>query len=734
VGRNEEKRIQKGFQWFLKIVMGVFMKKKVSIISIILGVVIIVLAISYYLINNKNEILSIEKDGISISAMVDSNYFYLLENGEMKKEFIKGVNIGAAKPGYFPGELAITKDEYLSWFTKIGEMNANTIRVYTTLKPEFYDALYEYNKKAEKKLYIFQGLWINEDKANEYKDSYKMMEEMQSDAKNLIDVLHGKCILPERPGFASGTYTKDVSPYVIGWILGTEWDPEVVEGTNSKNIDKSEYEGQFLYTENASPFESFLCQIGEYTIKYETEKYNTQRPLAFTNWVTTDMLSHPNEPNETEDKVIVNTEHIKAKDTFKTGLFASYHIYPYYPDFTSYQQNYASFKDENGEANPYKAYLQDLRKEHTVPVLVSEFGIPASRGKAHENVISGFNQGNIEETTQGEMDSEMLQDIYDENYAGGIVFSWQDEWFKRTWNTMDLDLSDRRPFWSNTQTNEQEFGLMAFEPGEETSKCYIDGDISDWKEDTPLIEDENSKLFVKCDEKYVYFLAEIEEYNPINKVVIPIDSIENQGNSNFTEYNVSLNRPSDFVIVIDGKENSRILVDSYYDSFYYKYSKEKMLPKNTGYEIKNSGIFNPMYLCLNREMVLPEEKKEIPFSKYETGKLLYGDGNPRNEGFNSLSDYCVNGNNIEIRIPWQLLNVMDPSSKMIMNDLYQNGIKSIGTEGIYAGLIQVEEKTIIQNTEMKLYSWDKWDIPKYHERLKSSYYILKDTFGRIGVE
>lgn len=710
-------------------------KKKIGIACVTLSITMIILLGIFYLKDNKSSTMVFESDGISRSARVDSEFFYVFENGKWKKEFIKGVNIGAAKPGNFPGELAITKEEYLSWFSKIGEMNANSIRVYTTLEPEFYDALYEYNQKAKNKLYIFQGLWINEDKSAEYNDSYKMMNEIQSDAKNLIDVLHGNCTLPERPGFASGTYTKDVSQYVIGWILGTEWSPDVVEGTNANNVNKSKYDGEFLFTENSSPFEAFLCEMGDYVIKYETQEYKTQRPLAFTNWVTTDMLSHPNEPDIREDKVSVNTEHIKAKDTYKNGLFASYHIYPYYPEFMSYQKDYASFKDKNGNADPYEAYLQDLRKEHTVPVLVSEFGIPAARGIAHENVISGFNQGNIDEKTQGEMDSKMLQDIYDEDYAGGIVFSWQDEWFKRTWNTMDFDLSDRRPFWSNTQTNEQEFGLMAFDPGKEKSTCYVDGDISDWKEDKPLVEDENGKLYMKSDEKYVYFLASLNNYNPVNnKIMIPIDSIENQGNSNFTQYNIPLKRDSDFAIVIDGKENASILVDSYYDSFYYTYSKSNMIDKNAEYEKKNSGIFNPMYLCLNRKMLLPEEQKEIPFSKFETGKLIYGDANPEHKDFNSLADYCINGNNIEIRIPWQLLNVMDPSSKMIMNDLYTNGIKPIKTEGIYAGLIQIEGKNILQNTEMKLYSWNEWDIPEYHERLKPSYYILKDAFGKIGVK
>lgn len=41
-----------------------------------------------------------------------------------------------------------------------------------------------------------------------------------------------------------------------------------------------------------------------------------QRPLALSNWVTTDMLEHPNEPLEKEDMVTVNPEHIKRRVHF----------------------------------------------------------------------------------------------------------------------------------------------------------------------------------------------------------------------------------------------------------------------------------------------------------------------------------------------------------------------------------------------------------------------------------
>lgn len=709
--------------------------KKFIIFSIII-VLSAFLSFKYiYLIRNKASVYT--ENGISYMSKVDNKSFYIDRYGKWEKSFVKGVNIGAAKPGAFPGELAITKVDYLRWFKEISAMNADTIRVYTILTPEFYNALYEHNKTSLKPIYIFQGVWINEDDLSKFEDAHNpiIKNGFKEDIKTLIDIMHGNAELKPQRGHASGVYTKDVSSYVIGWILGLEWDPNFVENTNKVNEKLTSFDGKYLYTEKASPFEVFLAESGDYAIDYETETYKMQRPLSFTNWVTTDTLNHPNEPLKKEDMVEVNTEHIKKNDSFKPGLFASYHIYPYYPDFMNYQHDYATYTDKDGKINTYKAYLKDLIKEHTVPVLVAEFGIPASRGMAHKNIHMGYNQGDVDEKSQGEMDAAMLQDIYDEGYAGGLVFTWQDEWFKRTWNTMDLDLPDRRSYWSNTQTNEQEFGVLAFDPGKDKSICYVDGDISDWKNDKPLIDTDNMKLYAKSDEKYLYIMGTINGFNFENdKLFFPIDITPNSGNLTYNDYNLTFKRPTDMVIVLDNKEGSRIVTDSYYDVFYYMYAKQlKMIDENAAYEKKNSGIFNPIYLCLNRSLYLPEDKKTLPLEKYETGKLILGDANPNHKDFNSLTDYAVNKDKVEIRISWQLLNIMDPSTKMVMDDFYEkNEITPIKIQELYIGGILTKNNVVTDNSNMEFYNWNEWDVPTYHERLKPSYYILKDAFKLIG--
>jgi len=675
------------------------------------------------------------ENDLSYMAKVDSKSFYFYKEGQWQKEFIKGVNMGVGVPGKFPGEMAVTKEEYLRWFNYIGEMKANTLRVYTILSPVFYDALYEYNQTAQNKLFLIQGLWINEDDMLKYQNAYapQILDTMKEDTKKIIDVLHGNRTIAPEPGHASGTYTKDISTYVLGFILGIEANADFVNQTNAKNPTKTTFNGQYLQTQTASPYEAFQADVGDYAISYETLTYKMQRPVAFTNWVTTDMLTHTNEPAKVEeDSAIVDPGHIKATKNFKPGLFASYHIYPYYPDFMNYQKENITYKNKEGKPDTYKPYLADLIKQHNMPVLVAEYGVPASRGMTHLSKM-GFNQGMLSEHDQGTMDATMLQDIYDEGYAGALVFTWQDEWFKRSWNTMDFDLSDRRPFWSNPQASEQEFGLMAFDPGKDTSVCYVDGDISEWKNEKPLVSSPNLTTYVKSDEKYLYLRLNALNYDfEKDTLLIPIDSLPNQGNTTDSKYKVTLERPTDFVIELNGKENSRVVVDAYYDSFYYLYAKQlTMIKANSAYETKNSGLFNPENLALNKEITLPVDHQTIPFSSYETGKLLYGNGNPQSTDYNSLADFIFKDHQVEIRIPWALLNVTDPSTKSVMDNLYIGGIQSVKTSGFYIGGILLKENKVVESTAMNLYSWQEWETPSFHERLKPSYYILQDAFGKI---
>nr|WP_299743289.1 hypothetical protein [uncultured Rossellomorea sp.] len=691
-----------------------------------------------------------KENDVKLAGKTGTDYIQVKKDGKWEDLLIKGVNMGIARPGSFPGETAISKEEYLRWFKQIGGMNANSLRIYTIHPPEFYEAFYEYNQMAEKPLYLFHGVWVNEEIFLRSEDAFakENTDELSSEIKKTIDLVHGNAEIPERKGHASGSYTYDISPYVLGWIFGVEWDPEVVLATNEKHKGLQDFKGEYIETEKAQPFEIWLTERMNEGIAYETDTYQWQRPVSFTNWVTTDLLDHPSEPLEKEDMVSVNPNVMKGTDKLKTGLFASYHIYPYYPDFLNYEPEYVDYIDQRGEKNNYAGYLNDMKKAHSMPLVVAEFGVPGSRGLTHENVY-GMDQGHHSEKEQGEIDRRLFEDIVEEKMAGGMVFAWQDEWFKRTWNTMDYDNPDRRPFWQNAQTNEQQFGMLSFDPGlSKSSMIHVDGRTGDWTFNgiKPAFDKDGHSLYVTSDERFVYIRVDSERISEGKDTYLLFDTIQDQGQSTIPNVKDVSTKGVDFALHIKGEKEARLWIDSYYDTHHYQYGHVLHMIEEEKYaKVKNNGEYHPIRLTLNKS--LDVGGKNIPFQSYETGVLQFGTSNLQDKAYDSLTDIGVDSSQgrYEVRIPWQLLNVKDPSLKEAMGDIWSgNGLQSSTTlESIKIGLYERDGGKVfsypastgdgfINPAKFHPYSWETWDQPTSHERLKQSYYEMKKAFEKVG--
>lgn len=232
--------------------------------------------------------------------------------------------------------------------------------------------------------------------------------------------------------------------------------------------------------------------------------------------------------------------------------------------------------------------------------------------------------------------------------AGSCVFSWQDEWFKRTWNTMyAVDLT-RNPYWSDYQTNEQYFGLLSFDPGEEESVCYVDGDISEWEGEEPVVQSGNMSISIRYDERFMYFLIHKKNLDFENDTIyIPIDTTPKTGSNYCRNFKLKFDQEVDFVLAINGKDNSRLMVQERYEVLRSTYSQtlegfDTYLRDNI--PDKNSSKFVNIDMILEIFNVTDEERESgiIDFGErsFETGKLTYGNANPSAENFNSLADFA----------------------------------------------------------------------------------------------
>lgn len=672
-------------------------------------------------------------DDITLNFRTAGEYFYKLQNGVWNCTFLKGVNMGLTLPTTDLNNPDIPYDTYRAWFDHIAKMNANTVKVFTIMNPDFYRAFSDYNaQNIDSPLYLIQGVWFNESYMYEIGDAFGQNEQIiksfERGVREATDIIHGNSDYTSYGKIKNAVYDRDISDYVAGFVLGLEWQPDFVKNTNDNNAGMEQYTGDFLATRNAEPFEIFLARVGDTLIKYQTSNYSHQHPVAFLNWATTDTLAHSNEPFEEEDMVSVNTENIIPTKEYHAGLFAAVDVYPYYPEFISHQPEYLSFKDERGKSNPYRAYLKDLRSQYSVPVIIAEFGVPTSRGIAHVGP-AGYSQGGITETQQGEMIVSMARDIALEGYAGAIIFSWQDEWFKQTWNTVKYAPRNAHSRGLNVECAEQRYGIAAYEPGEGQSVCYPDGNISEWQSDTPVFTKDGISLYCKTDEAYLYLMLKLPGFWDSRRYAVAL-SVSGRGNTHSSEYKLSFSRPVDFLLVLDGRDGTRLLTDAYYDLFYYQHSVlTKTFDRVLDYEKKNSGIFNKINRFYSNEIVLPLNGQVYPPKYYEAGKLTFGNANPSDGSFNSLSDFYAVGGVVELRIPWYLLNVMNAPEKALLDDFYSKGRVTVTAGGdIYMGACETgDNKTLT----LVRFDWPKISLSKYHMRLKKSYPLIRDGFANL---
>jgi len=482
--------------------------------------------------------------------------------------------------------------------------------------------------------------------------------------------------------------------------------------------------------------------------------------------VTTDPLSHPSEPFVDEDAVSVDPDAVAATDAYDAGTFAAYHVYPYYPPLLNETPEYVDYVDHRGEPNSYAGYLNDLVGATDHPLLVAEFGVPSSRGIAQKDV-HGRDQGRHTEAEQGEILAAMYEDVREADTAGGVVFSWHDEWFKRTWNLAPFSDPNRRPFWSNVQTPEQRFGLLSFDPADAVP---LDGSPDAWEDaavatpesDPTRIGDggddarELTAVRVTSDAAYLSVRLEFADlgagvdWSETNYLLAL--GLTDRG-ARVLPYDTAATAPADFVVRLGGPDASRVTVDPRYDAFAYEYGAAAGLDLDR-YRDPDPGVFAPLRMVINRGYTVPETGERVPFESVETGRLRYGNGNPDSPAYDSLADVHASPSTdaIEVRLPWLLLNVADPSRRRRLGDFWNEGLDAYETfeaievaaasyvpadaEGTATALDAPTNLTHavpgVADGELRSLSFapPTWDRPAYAERLKESGRAVGEVFER----
>lgn len=715
-----------------------------------------------------------EMEGTFLASRTGERYFQVYNNAGWTDLTIKGVNIGTSLPGRWYTEFPADRALYRSWLEDIAALNANNVRIYTLLDPAFYAVLAEYNSEpANEPIYLFQEIWPDDEVPglNFYDKQY--VQEYKEEIKLVIDALHGNADIPSRPFRAYGNYSTDVSPYVIGIMVGRELEPDEVEATNLANPEIDCYDGEYVKTDSGAvtPTEAWLAEMSDYVMQYSQNKYSWQYPVGFVSWPTLDPLTHLTEWEEDgrpgyNDREEVDPNIFLKGPQNRAGFFGAYHIYPNYPDFMNNEPGFAEYSDAEGVFR-YRGYLHEFMAIHPpYPALVAEFGISTSLNTAHLSP-DGLHHGGLTEVDQGEMVVRMMRSIMDEDYAGGIIFEWSDEWAKKTWNTEPFMVPwERQVLWQNAMCPEQNYGLLAVEPekreSDELWQAYYSAE-----ENLPLNpregENENfgriERIETGADEAYFYLAltiggtgdiyAALEETTMAVAVGIDIGFRE-RGEFILPIANLpGLPTGAEFMLYVASTETAELLTVPSYNRGELNFN-----PLASEHE---EG-FTRIETIVNRERITADGRV-FPALYSDESELRYGKFDPAHPAYNSLSHWFVDeSGRLVFRLPWMLLNVGDPSAGEMLASEWgrpdlpsRDELDTLTTEGFLLYAVTYDENIdtagpgedsyqVIDfaprtgesfDESIEPYLWPGWEEPRYQFRLKGGFQIIADYFGTL---
>ena len=643
----------------------------------------------------------------------DSQYLKYWDGKAYQSFYIKGINLGVAVPGTQAGDLAATREEYARWFKRITELGFNSLRIYTLHYPRFYEELARYNRdNPDKPLYLFHGVWLDEEE--DIGDLYRSTAKFDEGIKEVIDAVHGNKEIGERRGRAYGKYEADVSRWVMAWIIGREIAPEENLPTNKAHADKTSYQGKHLAIKG-NPTEVWATERMDKLIDYERSNYKVDRALSWSSWPTLDPLTHPTEQDfeeNGEDVTSIDLAQLELKDA-PGGFFVNFHAYPYYPNFINDEPSYLKESDSEG-VNNYLGYVKALKNHYKdIPLVIGEYGVPSSWGNAHFSP-SGMHHGGHDEETQQRYNARMTQNIYDSGAAGGMSFAWIDEWWKRTWIVDPREMPrERYRLWHNLTSPEENFGMIAFEQAEPVFKSLGKG--------------QGRIQEVQAAHDASFFYARLKLSAPLEKtekLLVGYDTYGDALGENILPNKVKTQNRLEFALTVDNPETAQLRVTQAYDLFgiWHGTSSGLQVYQSVASEGKP---WIPVRWQNDAERLSKDGSQTFPLTTFDIGKLRV-----RNTGAKESSQDAVifNGNNIDIRIPWNMLQFTDPSTLSVTHDDRSTKDRETAkSEGIALSISLANELV-----ETKRYLWPSWDqAPAVTEREKAGLKHMQDINKRL---
>ena len=338
------------------------------------------------------------------------------------------------------------------------------------------------------------------------------------------------------------------------------------------------------------------------------------------------------------------------------------------------------------EGEDYTTFYKNLSQKVNNRLLVTGVGVSSNVGI--------YNIVGTPEKEQGLITTELLKNIDSADILGTVVFDLNDDWTAVSEEMYPFTVPSQNNYlWQNVADPAQTSGFVAISP--KTPK-QTGINLSD--------DDRVQMMSLSANEGYFYITLQLltDIDHSIEKFVVGIDTYQrNDGEYYFLEgYTPTSLSGMEFVINFDSKQDAGLYVTKSYNR------------SLGGYQTKESYT-----------------------GKYDlVSKLNYG-------GFTSGDNqFYQTGSTIYIRIPWSWLNVTDPSSKIVLNDVGVpvDQAKTVSTNGAIVSALIVDKATKDQlylfpetknDPSYKTFKWETWEKCEYSFSEKEGYTILAKYFS-----
>ncbi len=340
--------------------------------------------------------------------------------------------------------------------------------------------------------------------------------------------------------------------------------------------------------------------------------------------------------------------------------------------------------------------------------------------------------------------------------AGGAIFAWIDEWFKKNWIVIEFEIPlERNRLWYNRLDAEQHYGMLAMDPGEVVAGATLRDRMASWRGRPALYQTPEGTLRAAADEAYLWLFFEGGGGRLPEELMLGFDVVKPRAGGFRWPGRVGSRLPVglEFALRATGDE-VRLMADPASNPFaidenqtiaarpaspppiadplpgWFQGRFQQRFKRPYRSQPNEDGVYDSLRVVTNRRR-FARDRTEFAAFGYDRGILW--PGAPPDGMWERLEDAGV----MEIRIPWMLLNFTDPSQRRVLQDpegAVPGEFGTVTVDGIRIlaaardGPAWRQWPASGREADVALFTWDTWEEPRWRERVRPVYDAMREVY------